>query len=70
MKKIDKDTIFVYFLLVSFIIVIISGIVVVVADFIQGPIPNYLKYSFKNTEVAKKVSKKICTRNRRIYSNK
>ena len=58
MKKIDKDTIFVYFLLVSFIIVIISGIVVVVADFIQGPIPNYLKYSFKNTEVAKKFQKK------------
>ena len=52
MKKIDKDTIFVYFILFSFIILIILGIVVVVVDFIQGPIPNYLKYSFKNTEVA------------------
>lgn len=52
MKKIDKDAIFVYFILVSFIILIISGIVVVVVDFIQSPIPNYLKYSFKNTEVA------------------
>lgn len=53
MKKIDKDTIFVYYLLVCFIIIIISGIVVVAADFMKGPIPNYLKYGFKTTEVTK-----------------
>jgi len=52
MKKIDKDTIFVYYLLVCFIIIIISGIGVVVADFMKGPLPNYLKYGFKTTEVA------------------
>lgn len=51
MKKIDKDTIFVYFLLVSFIIIIISGVAIVVADIMQGPLPNHLKYGFKTKEV-------------------
>lgn len=52
MKKIDKDTIFVYYLLVCFIIIILSGLVILITDFMKGPIPNYLKYGFKTTEVA------------------
>lgn len=49
----NKDNILFYFVLFSFIVSILLGLVILIADFMKSPIPNYLKYSFKNTEVAK-----------------
>ena len=54
----NKDNILFYFVLFSFIVSILLGLIIVITDFIESPIPNYLKYSFKNTEVAKKFEKK------------
>lgn len=48
----NKDNILFYFVLFSFIVSILLGLIILIADFIQGPIPNYLKYSSKETEVA------------------
>lgn len=46
------STIFLCYLVFIIIYSIITGIGTLIADIIQGPIPNYLKYSYKNTEVA------------------
>lgn len=52
-EKHNKDNILFYFVLFSFIVSILLGLIILITDFMKGPIPNYLKYSFKNTEVAK-----------------
>lgn len=74
MKKMKKTdvivAIIIFYVIVAFIYTIITGVGTFVADLIDGPTHYYLLYSWKNTEVAKKFQKKICTRNRRIYSNK
>lgn len=49
----NKDNILFYFVLFSFIVSILLGLIILVTDFMKGPIPNYLKYGFKTTEVAK-----------------
>lgn len=49
----NKDNILFYFVLFSFIVSILLGLIILITDFIKGPIPNYLKYGFKTTEVAK-----------------
>ena len=49
----NKDNILLYFVLFSFIVSILLGLVILIIDFMKGPIPNYLKYGFKTTEVAK-----------------
>ena len=53
MKENHKDNILFYFVLFSFIVSILLGLIILITDFMKGSIPNYLKYSFKNTEVAK-----------------
>lgn len=55
----NKDNILFYFVLLSFIVSILLGLIIVITDFIESPIPNYLKYGFKNTEVAKKFEKNM-----------
>ena len=45
------DNILFYFVLFCFIVSILLGVIILAADFMKGPIPNYIKYSFKNTEV-------------------
>ena len=49
----NKDNILFYFVLFSFIVSILLGLVILITDFMKGPIPNYLKYGFKTAEVAK-----------------
>lgn len=49
----NKDNILFYFVLFSFIVSILLGLVILITDFMKGPIPNYLKYGFKAAEVAK-----------------
>ena len=49
----NKDNILFYFVLFSFIVSILLGLIILITDFMKGPIPNYLKYGFKTTEVAK-----------------
>lgn len=49
----NKDNILFYFVLFSFIVSILLGLVILITDFMKSPIPNYLKYGFKTTEVAK-----------------
>ena len=49
----NKDSILFYFVLFSFIVSILLGLIILITDFMKGPIPNYLKYGFKITEVAK-----------------
>lgn len=49
----NKDNILFYFVLFSFIVSILLGLVILITDFMKGPIPNYLKYGFKTTEVKK-----------------
>ena len=48
----NKDNILLYFVLFSFIVSILLGLIILIIDFMKGPIPNYLKYGFKTTEVA------------------
>ena len=54
----NKDNILFYFVLFSFIVSILLGLIILITDFMKGPIPNYLKYGFKTTEVKKNVPKK------------
>lgn len=54
----NKDNILFYFVLFSFIVSILLGLVILITDFMKGPIPNYLKYGFKTAEVAKIYQKK------------
>mgnify|MGYP004585039515 FL=1 len=49
----NKDNILFYFVLFCFIVSILLGLVILITDFMKSPIPNYLKYGFKTTEVAK-----------------
>ena len=71
MKKADVIVvIIIFYVIVAIGYTIITGVGTFVADLIDGPTHYYLLYSWKNTEVAKKFQKKICTRNRRISSNK
>ena len=49
----NKDNILFYFVLFSFIVSILLGLIILITDFMKGPIPNYLKYGFKTTEVTK-----------------
>lgn len=49
----NKDNILFYFVLFSFIVSILLGLVILITDFMKSPIPNYLKYGFKTTEVTK-----------------
>lgn len=49
----NKNNILFYFVLFSFIVSILLGLIILITDFMKGPIPNYLKYGFKTTEVAK-----------------
>lgn len=49
----NKDNILFYFVLFSFIVSILLGLIILITDFMKGPISNYLKYGFKTTEVAK-----------------
>lgn len=53
----NKDNILFYFVLFSFIVSILLGLVILITDFMKSPIPNYLKYGFKTTEVAKMYQK-------------
>lgn len=53
----NKDNILFYFVLFCFIVSIILGLIIVITDFMKGPIFNYLKYGFKTTEVAKTYQK-------------
>lgn len=48
----NKDNMLFYFVVSSFIVSIILGLIILITDFMKGPIPNYLKYGFKTTEVA------------------
>ena len=54
----NKDNILFYFVLFSFIVSILLGLVILITDFMKGPVPNYLKYGFKTTEVKKMYQKK------------
>lgn len=54
----NKDNILFYFVLFSFIVSILLGLVILIIDFMKGPVPNYLKYGFKTTEVKKMYQKK------------
>ena len=49
----NKDNILFYFVLFSFIASILLGIIILITDFMKDPMPNYLKYGFKTTEVKK-----------------
>ena len=49
----NKDNILFYFVLFSFIVSILLGLIILITDFMKGPLHNYLKYGFKTTEVAK-----------------
>ena len=49
----NKDNILFYFVFFSFIVSILLGLIILITDFMKGPIPNYLKYGFKTIEVAK-----------------
>ena len=49
----NKDNILFYLVLFSFIVSILSGHIILIADFMKEPMPNYIKYGFKTTEVAK-----------------
>ncbi len=49
----NKDNILFYFVLFCFIVSILLGLIILITDFMKGLIPNYLKYGFKTTEVAK-----------------
>ena len=53
----NKDDILFYFVLFSFIVSILLGLIILITDFMKGPIPNYLKYGFKTTEVKKMYQK-------------
>lgn len=53
----NKDNILFYFVLFSFIVSILLGLIILITDFMKGPIPNYLKYGFKTTEVAEMYQK-------------
>lgn len=53
----NKDNILFYFVLFCFIVSILLGLVILITNFMKGPIPNYLKYGFKTTEVAEMYQK-------------
>lgn len=53
----NKDNILFYFVLFCFIVSILLGLIILITDFMKGPIPNYLKYGFKTTEVKKMYQK-------------
>lgn len=53
----NKDNILFYFVLFCFIVSILLGLIILITDFMKSPIPNYLKYGFKTTEVAKMYQK-------------
>ena len=53
----NKDNILFYFVFFSFMVSILLGLIIFITDFMKGPIPNYLKYGFKTTEVAEMYQK-------------
>lgn len=53
----NKDNILFYFVLFCFIVSILLGLIILITDFMKGPIPNYLKYGFKTAEVKKMYQK-------------
>ena len=63
----NKDNILFYFVLFSFIVSILLGLIIVITDFMTGPIPNYLKYGFKTTEVAKYIKKNMYQKYKNIF---
>ena len=63
----NKDNILFYFVLFSFIASILLGIIILITDFMKGPMPNYLKYGFKTTEVKKYIKKNMYQKYKNIF---
>ena len=63
----NKDNMLFYFVVSSFIVSIILGLIILITDLMKGPIPNYLKYGFKTTEVAKYIKKNMYQKYKNIF---